>query len=491
MPAHAPAGALAQSAGGGLALDALTGLLDRAGLLARLESACAAASTEHPVSVLFVDVDHFKLVNDSLGHDAGDAVLVEVGRRLTTCTRGEDGIARFGGDEFVVVVEDSAPAQAADLAARVVAALAVPVLVGGCEIALSASVGFAVSDAEADQPERLLRNADTALYEAKAAGRGRARAFDTEIHLRALRRLELESDIRRALREQEFALQYQPQIDLQSGNLVGVEALLRWRHPRLGMVPPADFVPIAEQTGLIVPLGRWVIQQACRQLGQWSEQGRAPGALTINLSPLQLADPGLVDDVRDALGASGVDPSAVCLELTESSLMQSSGPGVDMLARLRSLGVYLGVDDFGTGFSSLARLRDLPVEVVKIDRSFVDGLGREPGDSAVVASIMSLAFAMGLHAIAEGVEDALQAHALARLGCTTAQGWLYSPAVDASAIPALCHSQPWRQKAVARRAATRDRLGISQTHGRPGRRRFIDEFLDQIGVHMHTVDGRT
>lgn len=212
--------------------------------------------------------------------------------------------------------------------------------------------------------------------------------------------------------------------------------------------------------------------------------------MTINLSPLQLADPGLVSDVRDALAVSGIDPSAVCLELTESSLMQSAGPPVETLERLRSLGVYLAADDFGTGFSSLARLRDLPVEVIKIDRSFVDGLGRESDDSAIVASIMSLAFAMGLHAIAEGVEDPIQARALARLGCPTVQGYLYSPAVDVSAIPAMCQTQPWRRKAIGSRVAKPGRLGISRTHGRRGRQRFIDEFLDQIGVHMHAVEGR-
>jgi diguanylate cyclase (GGDEF)-like protein len=473
-------------------LDALTGLLNRSVLLQRLNEACAALSDGRQVSVLFVDVDHFKLINDSLGHDTGDGVLVEVARRLTGCTRPGDSIARFGGDEFVVILDRATGEGAAETARRVVAALRQPVSIRGREVPLSASVGFAVSGVDATEPEQLLRNADTALYEAKAAGRGRARAFDRDIQKRAVRRLELEGDLRRALRDHEFTLHYQPQIDLHSGKLVGVEALLRWNHPELGMIPPAEFVPIAEDTGLILPLGRWVIGEACRQLAEWrSGAAAAPKAVTINLSPLQLADPELVADVAGALSQYGIDPSAVCLELTESAFMQSASQTMDTLVRLRSLGIYLAIDDFGTGFSSLARLRDLPVEVVKIDRTFVDGLGREPNDSAIVASIMSLAFAMGLHAVAEGVEDPLQARELVRLGCTTVQGYLYSRPVDASEIIVLCQNQPWRRSVAAATPARANLLGLSSSHGRRGRRRFIDEFLDQIGVHMHVVESRS
>jgi diguanylate cyclase (GGDEF)-like protein len=489
-----PSAPAPEGAGGAEAetLDGLTGLLNRTVLLRRLQEACASRGDGQQVSVLFVDVDHFKLINDSLGHDAGDGVLVEVARRLRRCTRPDDSIARFGGDEFVVVLDRVTSGGAAETARRVVMALSQAVLVRGREIPLSASVGFAVSGADATEPEQLLRGADTALYEAKAAGRGRARAFDRDIQRRAARRLELEAELRRALRDQEFALHYQPQIDLQSGKLVGVEALLRWAHPQLGMIPPVEFIPIAEETGLILPLGRWVIDEACRQLAEWrSCEAGAPRAITVNLSPLQLADPGLVDDVARALSAHAIDPSAVCLELTESALMQSASQTMDTLVRLRALGIYLAIDDFGTGFSSLARLRDLPVEVVKIDRTFVDGLGRESNDTAIVASIMSLAYAMGLHAVAEGVEEPLQARELARLGCTTVQGYLYSRPVDASEIVVLCQNLPWRPAMLSASSSRRGLLGLSRSHGRRGRRRFIDEFLDQIGVHMHVVESQS
>lgn len=472
-------------------LDSLTGLLNRAQLFRRLESAYARATNDNPVAVLFVDVDHFKLVNDSLGHEAGDAVLIEVAARLRSCTRPQDAVARLGGDEFVVVLEGTSPREASDVALRGMHAIAAPIALERREMSLTASIGFAVSGPEAQGADQLLRNADTALYEAKRAGRARIQAFDSEIHRRVLRRIELESEIRRALRDDEFALHYQPQVDLISGRIVGVEALLRWEHPTLGAIPPAEFVPIAEDTGLILPLGRWVLREALDQLRAWSEDRkcRGLGTVTINISPVQLGDPNFVEDVRCALRDSDVEPSAVCLELTESSLMQGPSRTIDVLTELQSLGVYLGVDDFGTGHSSLARLRDLPVEIVKIDRSFVDGLGRDTHDSAIVASIMSLAFAMGLHAIAEGVEQPAQAKALTRLGCTTAQGFLFSRAQPPSAISALCGTRLWRP-ITARPSDEVDRTANSTPTGRRGRRGFIDEFLDHIGVHMYTVEGR-
>jgi diguanylate cyclase (GGDEF)-like protein len=472
-------------------LDPLTGLLNRAQLLRRLESAFARATNDNPVAVLFVDVDHFKLVNDSLGHEAGDAVLLEVAARLRACTRPEDTVARLGGDEFVLVLEGTSAREASDVALRGIQAISAPIALGRRELSLTASIGLAVSGPEADSADQLLRNADTALYEAKGAGRARVQAFDSDIHRRVLRRIELESEIRRALRVGEFALHYQPQVDLISGRIVGVEALLRWAHPTLGSIPPCEFVPIAEETGLILPLGRWVLREALDQLAAWSadRQCRGLGTVTINVSPVQLGDSNFVEDVRCALRDTGVEPSAVCLELTESSLMQGPGTTIDVLAELQSLGVYLAIDDFGTGHSSLARLRDLPVEIVKIDRSFVDGLGRDPHDSAIVASIMSLAFAMGLHAIAEGVEQPAQARALTRLGCTTAQGYLFAPAQPPSAISALCGTRLWRP-ITARMPRGAEPARSSTVNGRKGRRRFIDEFLDHMGVHMYTVEGR-
>lgn len=472
-------------------LEPLTGLLDRAQLFRRLEAAYGRATNDNPVAVLFVDVDHFKLVNDSLGHEAGDAVLVEVAARLRACTRPEDAVARLGGDEFVVVLEGTSPREASDVALRGIDAISSPWAIGRREISITASIGLAVSGPEAESADQVLRNADTALYEAKRAGRARVQAFNSDIHRRVLRRIELETEIRRALREDEFALHYQPQVDLISGRVVGVEALLRWQHPTLGAIPPSEFVPIAEDTGLILPLGRWVLREALKQLHAWSAvRGcRGLGTVTINISPVQLGDPNFVEDVRCALRDSGVEPSAVCLELTESSLMQGPSRTIDLLTELQSLGVYIGIDDFGTGHSSLARLRDLPVEIVKIDRSFVDGLGRDGHESAIVASIMSLAFAMGLHAIAEGVEQPAQAKALTRLGCTTAQGYLFSAAQPPSVLPALCGTRLWRP-ITARPSDDVNRTANFTTPGRRGRRGFIDEFLDHIGVHMYTVEGR-
>ncbi len=472
-------------------LDPLTGLLNRPQLFRRLESAYARATNDNPVAVLFVDVDHFKLVNDSLGHEAGDAVLIEVAARLRACTRPEDAVARLGGDEFVVVLEGTSPREASDVAHRAIRAISSPIAFGRREISLTASIGLSVSGPEAEGVDQLLRNADTALYEAKRAGRARVQPFNSDIHRRVLRRVELESEIRRALRDDEFALHYQPQVDLISGRIVGVEALLRWTHPTLGSIPPSEFVPIAEDTGLIVPLGRWVLREALEQLTAWSaaRECRGLGTVTINISPVQFGDPNFVEDVRCALRDSGVEPSAVCLELTESALMQGPSRTIDVLTDLRSLGVYIGIDDFGTGHSSLARLRDLPVEILKIDRSFVDGLGRDGHESAIVASIMSLAFAMGLHAIAEGVEQPAQAKALTRLGCTTAQGFLFSAAQPPSALPALCGTRLWRP-ITARPSREADRTANWKTPGRRGRRGFIDEFLDHMGVHMYTVEGR-
>jgi diguanylate cyclase (GGDEF)-like protein len=472
-------------------LDPLTGLLNRSQLYTRLESAFARATGDNPVAVLFVDVDHFKLVNDSLGHEAGDAVLIEVAARLRTCTRPEDAVARLGGDEFVLVLEGTSPREGSDVALRALKAISEPIALGRREMSLTVSIGLAVSGSEVEAADQLLRNADTALYEAKGAGRARVQAFNSEIHRRVLRRIELETEIRRALRDDEFALHYQPQVDLISGRIVGVEALLRWRHRTLGSIPPSEFVPIAEESGLILPLGRWVLREALEQLSAWSalRECRGLGTVTVNISPVQLGDPSFAEDVRRALRDSCVEPSAVCLELTESSLMEGRDGTIEVLTELRSLGVYLGIDDFGTGHSSLARLRDLPVEIVKIDRSFVDGLGRDTDDSAIVASIMSLAFAMGLHAIAEGVEQPGQARALTRLGCTTAQGYLFAPAQPPSAIPALCRTRLWRPMTAGPSRDT-DRTPRSTTPRRRGRRRFIDEFLDHMGVHMYTVEGR-
>ncbi|MFN8049893.1 MAG: EAL domain-containing protein [Acidimicrobiales bacterium] len=467
--------------------DALTGLPNRVLLIERLDEALRRdAGRDGAVAVMFVDLDHFKLVNDSLGHECGDAVLREVSARLVRCTGPGDTVGRFGGDELVIVHGTASDTSAVELAERVLDSLAAPMVVGGRELVMSASIGVATHTGGTEESEQLLRNADTALYAAKERGRGRVEQFSEELFRRVVRRVEVESELRVALREDQLFLEYQPQVDLSTGRVVGVEALVRWAHPERGLVMPGDFIAVAEECGLIVQLGRWVLREACRQFVAWHATSRqAPPAITVNVSIRQLDDPTFVDDLIDILDETGIDPASLCLELTESALMRSDADdGVAVLDRLRSLGVFIGIDDFGTEYSSLARLRDLPVEILKIDRSFVDGLGTESGDTAIVASIMSLSLAMGLHVVAEGVETERQAVALAELGCSVAQGFLFSRPVHPDEIAALGSRRLWRPPSPTARNAPATLTDEQHPAARRGRRRFVDEFLDHIGAPM-------
>ena len=473
--------------------DSLTGLPNRAVLLEHLDLAVTRSPGECTVvAVLFVDLDNFKLVNDSLGHDHGDTVLREVARRLRRCLHGDDTVGRFGGDEMVVVHVTTDEASAVALGERILAALAEPMVIADREMVMSASIGLAISGPCVDSSDQLIRNADTALYAAKERGRARLEVFSDELFLRVARRVQTESELRVALREQQLYVEYQPQIDLDTGRLVGVEALVRWQHPERGMVAPDEFITVAEECGLIGALGRYVLETSCRQFVAWRAANRpAPPSLTVNVSLRQLDDPGFVDELATILDDTGIDPASLTLELTESALINSDADVVEVLGRLRALGVYLAIDDFGTEYSSLARLRDLPVEVLKIDRSFVDGLGTEPGDTAIVASIMSLAFAMGLHVIAEGVETESQAVVLAGLGCGVAQGFLFSRSVPAGEIPDLAARRFWKPPLAPISLAAAPAVGVTDAGGRRGRRYFVDEFLDHIGVPMddHAVVG--
>lgn len=468
--------------------DPLTGLFDRTQLIELLNQAYLRDGLGSGLAALFVDVDHFKMVNDSLGHAVGDTVLMTVAHRLVSCVRPTDTVARLGGDEFVAVVEGLSEIEATLLADRVVRAVAEPLHIDGRELVLSVSVGLAFSGSDVSDPEQLLRHADTALYEAKGNGRGRAQLFNAEIQQRLLRRITLEAELRAAMRDGQLKVRYQPQVDLVTGTIVGAEALLRWTHPEFGAVSPAEFIPVAEDSGLIVPIGRWVLERAIGQFRAWQvARRRAPRAITINLSPVQMRDTGLVAFVQEALRHYQVEPSYVCLELTESALMSGSEPVLETLTQLRELGLYLGIDDFGTGHSSLARLRDLPVEVIKIDQRFVRGLGARADDDAIVESVMSLAHAMGLHAVAEGVEHLHQAEALLRLGCTTVQGFLFSPAKPEHELLELCgqrlyHAKGWRSATPSQLSSRREQ----QRRAKPG---FIDEFLDQMGVSTYPAAG--
>jgi diguanylate cyclase (GGDEF)-like protein/PAS domain S-box-containing protein len=400
------------------------------------------------VAVLFLDLDHFKVVNDSLGHSAGDRLLVAVADRLRAAIRPDDTVARFGGDEFTVLctgVPDETTAR--ELAERVAAAVCRPVQLVEGEVFVTASVGIALSGGELETPETLLRNADSAMYGAKDHGRSRTELFDTGSHDRAITTLRTGNELHRALERSELRLHYQPIVSLETGRITGFEALMRWEHPERGMVRPDEFIPLAEETGLIVPMGRWALQEACRQVAWWHSRG-APLTMSVNLSPRQLTESTLTDDFAEILRRSKVDPNAIWLEITESTLMRDAESAVTTLGKLRSLGVHLSVDDFGTGYSSMTYLKRFPVEALKVDRSFVDGLGEESGDTAICTAVVSLAHALGLRAVAEGVETAGQVAELRQLGCEMAQGYLFGRPEPAATYGEHPEAKQWAGLAV-------------------------------------------
>jgi diguanylate cyclase (GGDEF)-like protein len=417
--------------------DSLTGLPNRALLLDRLEVALARAEREdQPVSVLFLDLDGFKVVNDSLGHVAGDRLLIDVARRLTECLRKGDTAARIGGDEFAILLGDLGdPARARHVAERVIAALGQPFTVLGREVFVSASIGIAYGSSDA---ENLLRNADVAMYRAKRSSEAGAYAtFEPSMHAAVVERLEIEADLRRAIERDELVLHYQPIVDLAGGRVVGLEALLRWAHPRRGLVMPFEFIPLAEETRLIVELGRWVLREACRQAALWRADPRTGGPwVSVNLSGLQLLDDNLDAEVAAALQDSGLDPVGLTLEITETVLVQDVAAAVDRLEHLRALGVSIAIDDFGTGYSSLRYIRRFPADVLKIAKPFVDGLHDET-DAALVRTIIALADSLGLRTVAEGIEDREQHARLSELGCTLGQGYLFARPLAAEAASDL------------------------------------------------------
>lgn len=463
--------------------DVLTGLPTRGILLERLEHELARADAgKEQAAILFIDLDNFKLVNDSLGHDSGDELLREIARRISSCVAEGDTVSRFGGDEFVVLHPRASGGSENALAARMLAVMAAPISIGGREVVTSASIGVAICVPGTQSAEQLLRDADTALYAAKNRGRNRMERFNEELHVRVVRRMRIESDLRIALRDAQLYVHYQPQVSLTTGHLIGVEALARWRHPEFGMVSPVEFIPVAEESRLIGELGRQVLWSACRQLARWT--AALPGqplTMTVNISPRQLLDPNFITELQRCLAGTGVIPTSLCLELTESALMNAETDIVDILEQVRRTGVYLAIDDFGIEYSSLSRLRDLPVEVLKIDRSFIDGLPTEAGDSAIVSSILSLAYAMGKHVIAEGVERVDQALALHGMGCTVAQGFLFSTPVEPELITSMLGRPLWQPP---EKWETRLAMISPYSRTRRAHRAFIDEFLDHIGAPM-------
>ena len=413
--------------------DPLTGLPNRILLVDRIEVALARrARRAQVVAALFCDLDGFKDVNDSYGHHVGDEVLKAVATRLGIASRASDTVGRIGGDEFVILCEDVEDTAAFGLASRIVASLAEPFDVGGHQISLSASIGVAF--ARSDEPGELLRNADAAMYLAKQRGRNRVELFDEHLRKVAADRIKLIADLRHAVERDQLRVHYQPVFSLDGENLVGVEALVRWQHPRRGLLQPNDFIPAAESANLIGELGAWVLRTACRQAATWGLAGPGGGALgmAVNVSARQLAaGSGFVQLVADAVQEAGIDPAALILEVTESVVMDDARATLSIMTELKQLGVQLAIDDFGTGYSSLVYLKRFPVDRLKIDRTFVSGLGRNPDDSAIVASVVGLAHAVGIVAVAEGVETGDQLVALQDLGCTFGQGFIWSEPVPA------------------------------------------------------------
>ncbi len=427
--------------------DALTGLPNRSLFTERLRHAMRRAA-RHPdnlFAVLFLDLDRFKEVNDNLGHFAGDELLRAVARRLEACIRPEDTVARLSGDEFAILLESITEASdAGRVAERIEEALSFPINLAGAEVVTSASMGIVTSSMAHDQPEQLLRSADMAMYRAKAAGRARYEMFDRAMHTDALARRQLETDLRRASELDEFRLYYQPVVSLQTGRITGVEALVRWEHPVRGLVHPGDFIPIAEETGLIVPMGKWVLNEACRQIQEWHTAHRreVPLSIGVNLSPKQFSQPDLVDQISTAIQSAELDPRSLRIEITEAAIIGKGAAATAILQNIRKLGVQMYLDDFGTGYSSLSYLHGLPIDAIKIDRAFVSNMDTDEKNLRLVRTILTLAKIVGVRAEAEGISTAEQLRALRSLGCEQGQGYHFSAPVTKEAIGEMLTADP-------------------------------------------------
>jgi len=446
--------------------DALTGLPNRLLLADHLRLAIERAKRhpDHSFALVFLDLDRFKYINDSLGHAAGDELLVQIARRLEGALRPTDTVARLGGDEFALLLDGlEDEGDAIRVAERVQEELTSPFNLGGHEVFTTASVGITLSAPGYEHPEGVLRDADTAMYRAKENGKARYELFDSVMHARAVERLRLENDLRRAVERGEFEVYYQPIVSLDSDRVAGFEALVRWEHPERGLVQPTEFIPVAEETGMIVEIGQWVLRESCRQMREWQRLSFDNRLLTIsvNLSSKQFLQPNLIARVRQTLHETDLDPRCLKLEITESIMMENAEEASEMLVQLRGLGVQLSIDDFGTGYSSLSYLHRFPVNTLKIDRSFVTRMGDAGENSEIVRTILTLASNLGMEVIAEGVETRGQLAQLKAMKCPYGQGFLFSRPVDAAGAAALL------------------RLGDSRQHSRVERPR--PEEAEQFG----------
>ena len=419
--------------------DVMTGLPNRVLLADRLEQAIAQAErSSQPFAVLMVDLDRFKSINDSLGHEAGDELLRQVAQRLRSALRKTDTLARIGGDEFVVVLSGiTGPHDVETVLANVLESVRRPIELASIEVQTSPSIGVSLYPHDGTDPQTLLKHADAAMYHAKKMGRNTFQFFAPDMNAFTRERLELECALRNAVCRREFVLHYQPKVSFENGHIVSVEALVRWNHPQRGLLAPAEFIPLAEETGLILPMGVWVLKEACRQLQEWHAAGLTHLRMAVNLSAQQFREKNLLEVVRAALADARIEPRFLELELTETAVMQDAGHSAAVLRSLSDLGVRISVDDFGTGYSSLSYLQRFPLNKVKIDRSFVREIVRSRGDSEIVRAIVSLAHSLRLVVIAEGVETAEQLDFLERIGCDQYQGYFCSPPVPAAALAEL------------------------------------------------------
>jgi len=414
--------------------DSLTGMWNRSGMMTRFaDDIQRARASDRQLALLFIDLDRFKAVNDMLGHLAGDQLLVVAAKRMRAQLKDGDIAARLGGDEFTVLLDDPPGCgSAADLAERLIASMAQPFMIDGQEMFVTASIGIACYPADGLDAATLLKNADVAMYRAKQRGKNNFQFFTSDMNTQALEQLLLENNLRRALERSEFELHYQPQFAAADGRIAGVEALIRWRHPELGLVLPGTFISLAEQNGLIVPIGAWVLQEACRQGKAWLDAGLEFGRVAVNLSAKQFSSGDLLDTIRAALDRSGLPPSRLEFEITESTIMHNPPEAVLLLDRIRDMGVALSIDDFGTGYSSLVSLKQYPLDSLKIDRGFVKGIPYDADDVAITEAIIAIAHKMRLKVVAEGVETKEQADFLRAAGCDVLQGFLFGRPASAA-----------------------------------------------------------